>query len=170
MLEPQCRRLGLYLVHNFMQLHHIKRQHPRQCQKLIGRGGKRGTTAGRGTKGQRARSGHRIRPEIRDVIKRLPKLRGHRSLSAPNLLMTITLAHLVRHFVAGETISPISLNSKRLASAVTLKRGQVKIIGAAPLIFALTVQDCLVTPAARKIIESAGGKVMSRVPVLTHVK
>ena len=43
----------------------------------VARGGKRGKTAGRGTKGQKARAGHKIRPEIRDVIMRLPKLRGY---------------------------------------------------------------------------------------------
>src|SRR3989344_3427584 len=44
--------------------------------KRIGRGGKRGTTSGRGTKGQKSRSGHRIRPAARDLLIRLPKLRG----------------------------------------------------------------------------------------------
>jgi large subunit ribosomal protein L15 len=43
---------------------------------IVARGGKRGKTAGRGTKGQKARAGHKIRPEIRDVIKRIPKMRG----------------------------------------------------------------------------------------------
>lgn len=152
-----------------MQLHNIKRQHPRHRQKLVGRGGKRGTTAGRGTKGQRARSGHRIRPEIRDVIKRLPKLRGHRSLFAPNLLVTITLAHLARHFSAGETISPASLHAKRLVSAATLRRGGVKIIGPAPLDFALTVAGCLITKSARQVIEHSGGTVVSRPAPFSHV-
>ncbi|MBI4136288.1 MAG: hypothetical protein HY481_01940 [Candidatus Vogelbacteria bacterium] len=59
-------------------MHQLKRQHPRQRKKIVGRGGKRGTTAGRGTKGQKARAGHRIRPAIRDVIKKLPKRRGYR--------------------------------------------------------------------------------------------
>ncbi|HVY35840.1 MAG TPA: uL15 family ribosomal protein, partial [Candidatus Paceibacterota bacterium] len=45
-------------------------------KKTVGRGSKRGKTSGRGTKGQKARAGHRIRPHIRDIIKKLPKLRG----------------------------------------------------------------------------------------------
>ena len=141
-----------------MQLHHLKRQHPRHRQKLVGRGGKRGTTAGRGTKGQRARSGHRIRPEIRDVIKRLPKKRGHRSLFAPKLIVAITLGQLARHFAAGETVSPATLAIRRLVSAATLRRGEVKIIGSTNLAVALTVENCLITPSARKVIEEAGGK------------
>ncbi|OHA88586.1 MAG: hypothetical protein A3C70_01145 [Candidatus Zambryskibacteria bacterium RIFCSPHIGHO2_02_FULL_43_14] len=59
-----------------MQFHNLvaktKRKHTRQ----VGRGGTRGKTAGRGTKGQNARAGHKKRPEIRDIIKRIPKLRG----------------------------------------------------------------------------------------------
>ena len=42
----------------------------------MGRGGTRGKTAGRGTKGQNARAGRKKRPELRDIIKRIPKLRG----------------------------------------------------------------------------------------------
>ena len=42
----------------------------------VGRGGKRGKTSGRGTKGQNARAGRKKRPEMRDFIKRIPKLRG----------------------------------------------------------------------------------------------
>ena len=59
-----------------MQLHQLKPDHSRVTEKRIGRGGKRGTYSGRGTKGQHARSGHRIRPAERDFIQRLPKLRG----------------------------------------------------------------------------------------------
>ncbi len=56
-----------------MQRHELQPKTPRKRKKLIGRGDK---TAGRGTKGQKARAGHKIRPEIRDFIKTLPKLRG----------------------------------------------------------------------------------------------
>ena len=45
----------------------------------IGRGGKRGTTSGRGTKGQKSRSGHVIRPAERDLLLKLPKKRGFRN-------------------------------------------------------------------------------------------
>src|SRR5580698_349333 len=43
----------------------------------VGRGGKRGKTSGRGTKGQSARAGNKKRPEFRDIIKKLPKRRGY---------------------------------------------------------------------------------------------
>ena len=68
-----------------MQFNTLKRNHPNKKSKTVGRGGTRGKTAGRGTKGQNARAGHKKRPEIRDFIKRLPKLRGHGKNSKPTI-------------------------------------------------------------------------------------
>lgn len=152
-----------------MQLHQIKRNHPRHRDKIVGRGGKRGTTAGRGTKGQRARSGHRIRPEIRDVIKRLPKKRGYRFMPAVGRAIAVPLARLKSNFSVGEVVSPSSLCAKRLISAGTLRRGTVKIIGSTPLVIALTIENCLITPSAKKAIEQAGGKVIARQVPTSHV-
>lgn len=59
-----------------MQLHTLQAKTKRKRGKQVGRGGTRGKTSGRGTKGQNARSGRKKRPELRDVIKRVPKLRG----------------------------------------------------------------------------------------------
>lgn len=59
-----------------MQLHTLKRKTKNKKARQHGRGGTRGKTAGRGTKGQNARAGRKKRPEIRDTIKKLPKLRG----------------------------------------------------------------------------------------------
>ncbi len=59
-----------------MQFHTLKRKTKNKKSRQVGRGGKRGKTAGRGTKGQNARAGHKKRPELRNIIKRIPKLRG----------------------------------------------------------------------------------------------
>lgn len=59
-----------------MQFHTLKRKTPNTKGRQVGRGGTRGKTSGRGTKGQNARAGRKKRPELRDVIKRVPKLRG----------------------------------------------------------------------------------------------
>ena len=61
-----------------MQLQELKPIHKKKQRKRVGRGGKRGTYAGRGLKGQRARAGRRLKPAIRELIKRYPKLRGYR--------------------------------------------------------------------------------------------
>lgn len=59
-----------------MQLHQIQPLHKPKGKKRIGRGGKRGTYSGKGIKGQSSRAGAKIRPEIRDLIKKIPKKRG----------------------------------------------------------------------------------------------
>ena len=56
-----------------MQLHDLKRKTENKDVKRVGRGGGRGKTSGRGTKGQNARAGHKKRPEIREILKKLPK-------------------------------------------------------------------------------------------------
>ncbi len=62
-----------------MQLHELRPQYKNKDKKRIGRGGGRGNYSGRGQKGQRSRAGHKIRPAIRDLIRRLPKLRGFKN-------------------------------------------------------------------------------------------
>lgn len=59
-----------------MQFHNLQAKTKRKYARQVGRGGTRGKTSGRGTKGQNARAGRKKRPELRDIIKRVPKLRG----------------------------------------------------------------------------------------------
>lgn len=65
-----------------MQLHELQPIHQSKSKKRIGRGGKRGTYSGKGIKGQKSRAGRKIRPAIRDLIQRTPKLRGSKDKSA----------------------------------------------------------------------------------------
>ncbi len=60
-----------------MQIHNLKRKNKNKRDRLVGRGGKHAKTSGRGGKGQTARAGNKRRPELRDIIKKLPKLRGY---------------------------------------------------------------------------------------------
>lgn len=59
-----------------MQFHNLQSKTKRKRSRQVGRGGTRGKTSGKGTKGQNARAGRKKRPELRDIIKRVPKLRG----------------------------------------------------------------------------------------------
>jgi large subunit ribosomal protein L15 len=61
-----------------MQLHELKPRHKLKKKKRVGRGGKRGTYSGRGQKGQLARAGRKLKPIVREIIKRYPKLRGYK--------------------------------------------------------------------------------------------
>jgi len=71
-----------------MQIHNLKRVHKNKKDRLVGRGGKHAKTSGRGGKGQTARAGNKRRPELRDIIKKLPKNRGYqfKSKKKPFLL------------------------------------------------------------------------------------
>lgn len=60
-----------------MQIHDLKRKNPNKRDRTVGRGGKHAKTSGRGGKGQTARAGNKRRPELRDIIKKLPKNRGY---------------------------------------------------------------------------------------------
>ena len=61
-----------------MQIHELRPKHKTKNSKRVGRGGKKGTYSGRGGKGQTARSGRKMEPVIREIIKRYPKLKGYR--------------------------------------------------------------------------------------------
>lgn len=142
-----------------MQIHSIKRNTPNKKPRRIGRGDK---TAGRGTKGQKARAGHRMRPEMRDMIKRLPKLRGHGKNSNTPLLdksAVVNLNKLELAFQVGEVVSPKSLIAKNLIRRIDGKMPVVKILGQGTLTKKLSVSKCVVSASAKEAIEKAGGKI-----------
>ena len=145
-----------------MQTHQLKRRHKNKKSRLVGRGGTRGKTSGRGTKGQKARSGRKLRPEMRDIIKKLPKLRGRGKNSNKSIEqkpVVINLEIIERHFEAGTAVTPITLVGKNILSPYKGRIPQVKILGNGNLTKNLDFSDCLVSTSARSKIEKAGGKV-----------
>ncbi|HQU08251.1 MAG: 50S ribosomal protein L15 [Parcubacteria group bacterium 21-54-25] len=147
-----------------MQLHTLKPSHAKTTARRVGRGGKRGKTSGRGTKGQKSRAGHKIRPEMRDLIKKLPKRRGYGKNRSRTVrsnrksFATVNLSALEAHFTAGETVTPTALVRSGLVRTLRGAAG-VKILGTGALTKALTVSKCLVSAAAVHAIETAGGTV-----------
>jgi large subunit ribosomal protein L15 len=144
-----------------MQIHSLKRKTENKKKVQVGRGGKRGKTAGRGTKGQKARAGHKIRPEIRDMIKRLPKLRGRGVNSNKTIQVKpvpVNLTHL-EAFKSGEMVTPVTLASKKVIETIQGRYPRVKILSLGEITVALTVRDCEVSAGAKTKIEKAGGKV-----------
>lgn len=130
----------------------------------MGRGGKRGTTSGRGTKGQRARAGGKIRPALRDVIKKLPKRRGrgtHGFRPFRTKPVIVKLADCEQFFTNGEIIDPQSLLKKDLIRKMKGKMPAVKILGGSEIKKKFTVRGVLLSSAARSAIEHAGGEVLS---------
>lgn len=142
-----------------MQLHNLKKHSSHRVKKLIGRGGKRGTTSGRGTKGQKARAGNKRRPEMRDIIKKLPKLRGYRFKPVNVKPMVVNLATLDKIFKDGEIVNSITLLAKKLVKRQQGQNPKVKILAMGELTKKLKFDNCLVSDSAKTKIETAGGSI-----------
>lgn len=141
-----------------MQLHTLKRQHPNKKAKQVGRGGTRGKTSGRGGKGQTARAGNKRRPQMRDIIKKLPKLRGYRFNSGTIKYSPVNVGAL-NVFEVGAVINPTSLFEKNLIRRVGGSLPHVKILGNGEISKKLSIVDCKVSASALAKIEKAGGSV-----------
>lgn len=109
-----------------MQLHQLKPINKQRDKKRVGRGGKRGTFSGRGSKGQKSRAGTRIRPGFRGgdnpIWKLFPKTRGaSKKTEAKHALFQVkhpkpavfNLDRLEKLFLDGDTVSPKTLGVKR---------------------------------------------------------
>lgn len=148
-----------------MQLNELKPTSPRKTAKRIGRGGKRGKTSGKGMKGQKARAGNSTRPEMRELIKKLPKLRGHganrsAAVNAERVLpVVVNVAALEAAFNAGDTVSPKTLVAAGIVNSVRKQAPKVKLLGNGELTKKLTVEQCQVSKSARTKIEAAGGTI-----------
>ena len=149
-----------------MQLHQLQPKTVRKPVKRIGRGGKRGKTSGKGGKGQTARAGSRPRPEMRDIIKRLPKLRGfgkNRARTVNNekvLPVVVNLKVLENNFETGDTVSPQTLLAKKVISIARGKVPQIKILGTGELTKKITISGCIFSASVKAKVEKAGGSVL----------
>lgn len=112
-----------------MQFHQLTQNSSNRRGQRIGRGGKRGTYSGRGIKGQKARAGAKFRPAERDILKKIPKLRGYRFKSFRPALVVVNLDTLARYFKAGDTINPEILLKKKIIQRIGGKTPLVKILG-----------------------------------------
>jgi large subunit ribosomal protein L15 len=130
----------------------------RSARKRVGRGigSGLGKTAGRGHKGQKARSGgfHKLGFEggQMPLQRRLPKV-GFRSRKAVSK-DEIRLGELRR--IEGDTVDLAAL---RRAGLITSEISRVKIIKSGEVERAFTVRGVGVTAGARAAIEAAGGTI-----------
>ena len=130
----------------------------RRPRKRIGRGhgSGTGTTAGKGTKGQQARSGGGVRPGFEGgqlpIIKRLPFTRGFTNIWRQEYEV-VNVTDLAR-FPAGSEVTPADLYKARL---VRKRRLPIKILGNGDLDRPLTVSAAKFSASARQKIEAAGG-------------
>ena len=146
-----------------MQKHELKRNNKNKVRKTIGRGGKRGKTSGKGHKGQKARSGTGMRPDIRDMIKRIPKLRGrgvnsNKSIHKP--VAPVSLGSIEANYKDGEVVSPKTLFAKSIVRKISGKIPVVKILSSGDITVKVTIVDCGISASAKELVEKAGGKVI----------
>jgi large subunit ribosomal protein L15 len=144
-----------------MKLHEIRApKGARRGIKRLGRGTASGTgkTAGRGTKGQLARSGPGLPGWFEGgqtpLHMRVPKLRGFKP-PRRTTHVAVNVGQLAAYAQDG-TVSPDSLAAKGLIRPDET----VKILGDGDLGSAYTVHAHAVSAEARKKIEAAGGAVI----------
>ena len=138
-----------------MQLHELKSQFKKKSKKRVGRGGKRGTTSGKGQKGQKSRAGHRIKPAEREMIQRLPKLRGLKNKPMKEKAVAVNLGDLEKKIEAG------LVDREALMKAGLIRKSdkEVKILGNGELKKSLQFQGLKISKSAKKKIEAAGGRI-----------
>lgn len=149
-----------------MQINNLIPKTKNKKTMLVGRGGKRGKTSGRGGKGQTARAGNKKRPELRDFIKRIPKLRGrgvnqNKSIETRPIIVNLDVVEAV--FETGSVISPATLIEKNTIATIDGRIPMVKILGAGDITKKFTIENCIISKQAKEKVEKAGGSVKSLV-------
>lgn len=136
-----------------MQFHNLIPKTKFRRQRRVGRGGKRGTFSGRGTKGQRSRAGAKFRPAERDIIKKIPKLRGYKFKSFRPKRAVVNLDMLEKKFKEGDIVSPETLLKTRLARKIKGKVPVIKILGRGILKKKLIFKDVVLS---REVLKKTG--------------
>lgn len=141
-----------------MKIHELKpASGSRTARRRPARGiaGKGGKTAGRGMKGQGARSS--VKPGFEGgqtpLARRTPKAKGFKNPF--RVEYHVVNLDTLETFDAGAEVDPRVLRSRGLVA----KRGLVKILGRGELTKALTVRAHAFSAAAVSAIEGAGGRI-----------
>lgn len=142
-----------------MQIHQIQKNKSNKKSIRVGRGGKRGKTSGKGHKGQNARAGNSSRPEIRDMIKKLPKLRGYRFNSIKNSATPVNLSEIEKTFDNGAKVNPKELIKTGVISKKSGKIPTVKILATGDITKKVNISGCSFSKTAKEKIEKAGGTI-----------
>lgn len=141
-------------------LHTLKRMTKRPYRR-VGRGqsSTRGKTSGKGGKGQTARAGAKIRPALRDIIKKIPKRRGYgknrgRTVWAKKPRpVTMTLAQLEKF--SGSEVTIKALHEQGL---IARNARSVKVVGS-EVSKKFSFKGVQASQGAKTAIEKAGGSV-----------
>ena len=145
-----------------MNLHNLKTNPGSKHRiKRLGKGESSGLgkTAGKGHKGQKARSGSGVRVGFEGgqmpIHRRLPK-RGFNNVRFADKVVVVNTAHLQKFFEEGDTVNEESLRAKGLVKGAF---DQIKVLGNGELSKKLTVAVDALSASAKEKIEKAGGSV-----------
>ena len=144
-----------------MKLHELSPQEgsvKNRFRKGRGAGSGNGKTAGKGHKGQNARSGGGVRPGFEGgqlpLYRKLPK-RGFNNARFGKQY-TIINVDVLNKFNDGEVVDSAALLAMGIVSAVA--NDGIKVLGDGELTKKLTVVASVFTASAKEKIEAAGGK------------
>jgi len=132
----------------------------RKKKKRVGRGdgSGHGGTAGKGSKGQNARSGHSVRPGFEGgqmpLSRRLPKVGFKNPMR--RIIATVNIDQLKR-FPEGSVVDRETLLAVGL---VKRKADGIKVLGNGQINYPLSLRVDLVSRGARQKIEAAGGTIL----------
>ena len=144
-----------------MKLYQLEKITQKKKKRIgLGHGSGRGKTAGRGTKGQKARGSIPISFEggALPLIKRLPFLRGkgkNKSFHQKPVILTVSD---IAEFPKGTKVDLAFLTKKGMIGMVEAKRG-VKILSKGDISVSLQIAVPVSQKAAEKI-QKAGGQIM----------
>jgi large subunit ribosomal protein L15 len=142
-----------------LKLHHLRPAPGAHTDKTrVGRGeASKGKTAGRGTKGTKARAtvARGFEGGQMPLHRRVPKLRGFSNAAFTTRYQVVNVGRLAELFPKGGDVTPESL-----AAAGAVRRGElVKILGEGELSVAVRISAHKVSGSAQSKIEAAGGSV-----------
>ncbi len=143
-----------------MQLHEIKPTNPTRKKKRVGRGGKRGTTSGHGQKGQKSRAGRSIKPNVREMLLRFPKLRGvnFKPIKSPAHVISLDTLEGVVH--NGDVITSTWLMKKKIIERRGNKFPTLKILaGKNKFTKSIILKGISVSGSAAQQIKESGGAI-----------
>ena len=142
-----------------LRLHHLRpAPGSRTARTRVGRGeGSKGKTAGRGTKGTKARTSVPASFEggQMPIHRRLPQLRGFSNLRFKVTYQVVNTGRLAELYPEGGDVTPDSLAAKGAVRAGEL----VKVLGTGEVGVALRVSAHAFSAAAKEKITAAGGTV-----------
>lgn len=129
-------------------------------RKRVGRGDSSGLgrTCGRGEKGQKSRSGSKIRLHFEGgqipLFRRLPHIRGFKARNHKNWTC-VNVSDIEKAFEAGDVVDSSALIEKKIISSVD---HGLKILADGEISKSITVKADAFSKTAQSKIEAAGGK------------